>query len=165
MQLTTERLILTPMSSGDLEVFHTINTDPFVRKYLWDDEEIPIAVSEEILQEVEKRFREENWGLWKIESGSDKECLGYTGLWYFFDEDQPQLLFALLPQHAGKGYATEAARKIIDYAFNQLGYTYLIAATDPPNQASINACMRLGMKLVEQKEVDGKVTLFYSLDR
>jgi len=51
-------------------------------------------------------------------------------LWYFFDEKQPQLVYALLPE-ATKGYATEANQNI-EYCFNELGYQYLLASCDKP---------------------------------
>ena len=35
--------------------------------------------------------------------------IGMVGLWEFFDEPQPQLLYALLPEHTGKGIADEAS--------------------------------------------------------
>ena len=60
------------------------------------------------------------------------EVIGYTGLWYFFNEKQPQLIYALLKQFTKRGYALEASKAIIQYSFNTLGFQYLIAATDEP---------------------------------
>ncbi len=89
----------------------------------------------------------------------------FLGLWYFFDKPQPQLIFALLPQFIGKGYATESALAIVRFAFQELGFTYLMAATDPPNLPSQQVLLRLGMQLVEKREEEGKVTWFYRMDK
>ncbi|NJS16396.1 MAG: GNAT family N-acetyltransferase [Nostocaceae cyanobacterium CSU_2_110] len=67
----------------------------------------------------------QKFGLWFIQTKDEKEIIGFVGLWYFFDESQPQLVYALLPEATKKGYATEAANKILEYCFNQLGYQYV----------------------------------------
>ena len=149
------------MTSDDLVDFHACNTNPFVRSFLWDDQEIPLSTSQEILEEVERRFSDSKWGLWKISKIGENTYLGYVGLLAFFEEKQPQLLYALRPEHAGRGFATEAAAKIIEYAFVELGFSYLLASMDEENRKSVAVCTRLGMSFVEQLERDGKPTLFY----
>ncbi|WP_256378169.1 GNAT family N-acetyltransferase [Pantoea sp. EKM10T] len=58
----------------------------------------------------------------------------------------------LVPEHNGKGYATEAAKAITDFAAEQIGATYLMAVADPENAASQQVMQRLGMtyKVIEQ---------------
>lgn len=163
--LTSTRLILKPWETKDHQEFHSINTDSYVRKYLWDDEIISEETTTEILDSNHQYFDQDKWGLWKIIHGSNGETMGYAGLWYFFDENQPELLYAILPQHAGKGYATEAAKTVIDYAFGRLGYQYLIASIDTPHEQSRRMCERLGMKHVENKIIEGKPTSFFRLDK
>lgn len=165
MILQTERLSLVPLGANDLDSFHKTNTNSFVRKYLWDDNEIPESVSSDILKEVEVRFENDNWGLWKILNAENEAYMGYVGFWFFFEEKLPQLLYALLPEYAGKGYATEAAKEMIRYAFEELNFEYLIASMDKPNVDSVKVCERLNMQLIEEKEVEGKPTLFYRLDK
>lgn len=165
MKLITERLTLIPMDKSDIEIFHQSNTNSFIRKYLWDDQEIPLELSKEILEEVENRFSQDSWGLWKINKKDDNQFVGYVGLWIFFDENHPQLLYALLPEFTKKGYATEASRKIIEYAFQQLNFDYLIATMDKPNIKSINVCEKLNFSLVEEKEIERKAILFYRIDK
>ena len=58
----------------------------------------------------------------------------------------------LVPEHIGKGYATEAAKAIIDYAAERIGASYLVAVADPENIPSQRVMQRLGMtyKAIEQ---------------
>ena len=164
LKLQTDRLTLDPINSNDLEIFHKTNTDPFVRKYLWDGQKIPYSLSAKIIEEVERRFKQEQWGLWKIINSTSEDYLGYAGFWYFFDEKQPQLLYALLPEFTGNGYATEASRELIKYAFEVLNFDYLMASTDKSNKESVNVAQRLNMELAEEKEIEGKSTLFFRLE-
>ena len=55
--LSTERTQLIPFQIGDWELFHQVNIDPHVRKYLWDDEIISEAISKEI-RELNQKIRE-----------------------------------------------------------------------------------------------------------
>jgi ribosomal-protein-alanine N-acetyltransferase len=87
------------------------------------------------------------------------------GLWHFFDERQPQLLYALLPDFTGRGYAAEGARRIVEYAFAELGLDYLDASCDVPNAASQRTAERLGMKKYKEEVKNGLPTLFYRLEK
>lgn len=163
--LQTQRITLLPFKAEDLSLFHQLNIDPFIRKYLWDDEIIPLNLSKEILQTNERYFKERNYGLWKIILKASNEVIGYTGLWFFFEEPQPQLIYAIQEAHTGKGLATEAAKTIIDYTFNELKFDYLIAATDEPHLSSQKVAQRLGMHLSEKRLENDKPTLFYRIER
>lgn len=160
----TKRLRLIPFGPGDVHLFHQLNTDPFVRKYMWDDEIIPWEAAEEVIQKNEAYFKEEAYGIWKIALRETGQIIGYTGLWFFFKEAQPQLIYALLEAFTGRGLAQEAARVIVDYSF-QLGFDYLIAATDPPNIPSQKVAEQLGMHFFEERIEHAKPTLFYRIEK
>ncbi|WP_025667013.1 GNAT family N-acetyltransferase [Aquimarina megaterium] len=164
MNLKTKRLELTPITNKDLDVFHNTNTNPFVKKYLWDNQDIPKSVSIDILNKTETKFKTEKWGLWKIINLDNEEYMGYIGFWFFFDEKLPQLLYALLPEFTGNGYATEASHEIIDYAFKKLRFKHLIATMDKPNHNSVHVCKRLNMELIEERVINEKTTLFFKLE-
>lgn len=163
--LETPRLILKPILTKDIETFHHIILDSYVRKYLCDDKIFSKKQTAEMLEESEKLFALEKLVLWFIETKSDAEIIGFVGLWYFFEETQPQLAYALLPKATKKGYATEAASKILEYCFNQLGYDYLIASTDRPNFESHQVAKRLGMKQVEERNINHNPTLFFRIEK
>jgi len=162
--LTSDRLSLLPFTIEDVKLFHQINTDPFVRQYLWDDEVISEELAAEVMTQNEQYFAEDQFGLWKISLKASSTIIGYTGLWYFFEEAQPQLIYALLPVFTGKGYAKEAAEQVINYTFSQLSFEYLLAATDPPHLASQRLAIKLGMKKIDTKEIEGKTTVFFRLE-
>jgi [ribosomal protein S5]-alanine N-acetyltransferase len=173
--LETPRLILKPISTTDFAILQHILTDPYVRKYLCDDRIFSQQQIEEMLVESQKLFASEKLGLWLIETKkkvkpvkSDRlnsGIIGFVGLWYFFAENQPQLIYALLPEVTKKGYATEAATKIMEYCFERLGYDYLVASSDKPNLESHRLAARLGMKQVAEKNVDGNPILFFKIQK
>jgi RimJ/RimL family protein N-acetyltransferase len=59
------------------------------------------------------------------------------------------LFWAIDPLHQRRGYATEAAQALIDFAFQQLRAKRLIATTEHNNAASIGVMRKLGMTLAQ----------------
>lgn len=57
------------------------------------------------------------------------------------------LFYAIFPSHQRKGYASEAAQAMIDYAFQHLGLKHIIATTDYDNDGSIGVMRKLGMRV------------------
>jgi [ribosomal protein S5]-alanine N-acetyltransferase len=163
--LETRRLKLIPFSSNDFDLLHRTFTDAFVRKYLWDGNIIPVEKTKEVLLISEQQFESNGWGLWKIIVKSDDTYVGFVGLWIFFNETQPQLLYGLLPDQTRFGYATESSKAIIEYAFNTLKFDYLIAACDALHKDSKKVCERLKMKVIDEKEMDEKLTTFYRVNK
>jgi ribosomal-protein-alanine N-acetyltransferase len=165
IKLETQRLSLIPFERNDLHLLYETFTNHFVRKFLWDDEIITVDQTSNILELNESVFDSEGWGLWKIIVKNGQAFAGFVGLWRFFDEGQPQLLFGLMPAKTGLGYATEASAAIVDYAFNELGYTFIVASFDSPNVASEKVCRRLKMKKMEDRVINNKSTSFYRIEK
>jgi RimJ/RimL family protein N-acetyltransferase len=57
------------------------------------------------------------------------------------------LYWAISPRHQRRGYAAEAGRALIDYAFKQLGLWRIVATTEHDNIASQRVMEKLGMTL------------------
>ena len=137
---------MKPILESEFNTLHSILVHPYVRKYLCEDKVFSLQQVEEMLIESQKLFDEKRFGLWFVETKNEQEIIGFVGLWDFFGENQPQLAYALLPKATKKGYATEAATKILEYCFNELGYEYLVASSDKPNFESHKVAERLGMR-------------------
>ena len=156
---------LIPFALSDTNSLYQTLTDPFVRKYLMDDEVISYEKAKEFIHTNEKQFEEQGCGLWRILVKEATIYAGFAGLWTFFDEEQPQLLYGLLPANLKNGYATEASKAVVDYTFTALNFSYLIAACDTPNADSKKVCVRLDMVEFEEKEINGNTTTFYRLEK
>jgi ribosomal-protein-alanine N-acetyltransferase len=57
------------------------------------------------------------------------------------------LFYAISPSHQQQGYASEAARALVDYAFRELHLKRIIATTDDDNLGSIGVMRKLGMRI------------------
>jgi RimJ/RimL family protein N-acetyltransferase len=59
---------------------------------------------------------------------------------------QGEIGFTLARQHQGKGFVTEAASRVCDYAFTNLNLHRIVAITDCRNHASVAVLERLGFR-------------------
>ena len=62
--------------------------------------------------------------------------------------------WTILPQHAGKGYATEAANAVLELGFEHYGLRRIVANLDASNDRSAALCDRLGMRRESHKVGD-----------
>jgi RimJ/RimL family protein N-acetyltransferase len=60
--------------------------------------------------------------------------------------DEPEIGYWIGVKHWGKGYATEAARALIDHAFTELGYSELMAGARVSNPASRRVIEKCGFQ-------------------
>jgi len=154
--LTTARALLRPFRTADIDALHAMWTDADVRRYLWDDEIIPSERAAEVVSASQSDFARFRFGLWTINDQETGHLLGFCGLRQPPD-GPPELLYGLLPSAWRKGLATEAASRVLGYAFSELSLREIVAATDAPNLASARVLQRLGMqverRLVARREV------------
>ena len=164
--LATERLNLRPLIPGDVPALHLFWNDPEVRRYLWDNQELSTQTVTEIVDQSEACFRDLGAGFFAIEI-LDKpgELAGFCGYRRFEESDQPELLYGILPQFWGEGFVTEAAKAVLQFGFERCEMSSVIAATDTPNQRSVQVMQRLGMFFRERREYHGLDTVFYALAR
>ncbi len=165
LRLETARLRLRPLTRDDLEALHRLWTAPRVRRYLWDDVVIPKEETTDILEKNEILFRDKRYGLWGLRRKQAGALIGFCGYWFFFDPPELQLLYGLAPACWGEGLATEAARAVIRYGFETLGFDRIVGCTDAPNTASIRVMERAGMTRDRTIVIHDQPTVYFSLTR
>lgn len=103
-------------------------------------------------------FNASGFGPYAIVNQHDQEVIGYCGLFYFPDLDgQPEVEigYRLARSAWGKGFATEAAVAVCDYALKTLGMKRIVAMIDPSNIASIRVTKKIGMVYEKDIMLDG----------
>jgi RimJ/RimL family protein N-acetyltransferase len=140
--LRTARLELRPVTPLDHTALLAHWTDPDVRRFLFDDAILPDGEVLEAITDSELSFARSGWGLWTVRAGAD--LVGTAGL-RALDGLGPEIMYSLAPAAWGNGYATEAARAVLDYALGSLGLPEVLAEVDAGNAASVAIIERLGM--------------------
>lgn len=145
-ELTTERLTLTPVRPSDHAVLLEHWRRPPVRAFLFDDEPIDAERVTAMIEDSERTFAAEGYGLWTMRLRRDDRFAGTAGLARMDDLDELEILYALEPELQGRGLATEAARAVLTHALETLGRPRVIAEIDETNRASIAVATRLGLR-------------------
>ncbi len=83
-------------------------------------------------------------GLWTVERHEDNEVIGFVLIGFEPGDHEPELGYMLREHAEGRGYATEAARRAMRYAFEELGLTTLVSTMDHDNAASLKVAQKLG---------------------
>jgi RimJ/RimL family protein N-acetyltransferase len=68
-------------------------------------------------------------------------------------------------QFWSRGYATEAGKAALEFAFERLGPPRVISVIQPDNRRSIAVALRLGLRFVECSEIMGNRVSIYAIDR
>lgn len=95
----------------------------------------------------------ERWGVgsWAIVEAETRELIGDCGV--KLTDRGPQLAYMIARKRWGKGFATEASRAVLHYAFANCGWPAIYASTDIANLASQRVLEKVGMRL--QRTIDG----------
>lgn len=148
IELDTERLWLRAWKEEDKEPFFRLNSNPEVMEFF------PNTLSEEqsdiLVDNIVRKFETQGgWGLWAVELKQSGEFIGFVGL------NIPDIKFPFSPcveigwrldkPFWGKGYACEAARRILDFAFTGVGLEEVVAFTTVSNYRSESVMKKLGM--------------------
>jgi GrpB-like predicted nucleotidyltransferase (UPF0157 family)/RimJ/RimL family protein N-acetyltransferase len=146
-ELRTDRLILRRWRLGDRPPFAALNADPRVMEHF--PSVLSRRDSDALADLIERHFDRHGFGLWAVEVPGVAPFAGYIGLMI------PGFEAAFMPcveagwrlgaEHWGHGYATEAARAVLAFAFDRLRLDEVVSFTVPDNVRSRRVMEKIGM--------------------
>lgn len=144
--IKTTRLILRPIQESDMEAIHEYAGDREITMMMF--------LPNETKSETEK-FVYDSIAEWKNENPKDREfvivykdnVIGGINLESCNEERIYEIGWIVNKNYRGKGIASEAARALVEYAFDFLGARKIIAHCDSKNKASEKVMMKIGMQL------------------
>jgi RimJ/RimL family protein N-acetyltransferase len=147
--IETERLTLRRFRNSDLDALHAIQSSPEVARYLyWEPrtrDQVAVALAERL--RPAPLAADDDVVALAVERREDGRLLGDLTLWLRSAEHrQAEIGFVFDPAVGGRGYATEAARALVGFAFDSLGAHRVYGRTDVRNLPSARLMERLGMR-------------------
>lgn len=136
--LETERLILREIdSAADAEfIFRLLNSPKFL-KYIGDRGVRSVDDARDFIESrYQQSYRDHGFGLYTVELKNSAESVGMCGFVRRNTLPAPDIGFAFLPEHEGKGYGFESASAVMKYGLEKLQFTEVLAITTPDNDAS-----------------------------
>jgi [ribosomal protein S5]-alanine N-acetyltransferase len=145
-ELDTPRTTLRALAVDDAAALFEIYSDPEAMRYWSSPPHADEGRTREMIGAAQRGFEERTTLQWGIERKGDARLLGTVTLMTEPEQPRAELGFILGRDHWGRGYAGEAQRAVIDFAFEVLGLRRLEAETDPRNEASVRSLERLGFR-------------------
>ena len=159
--IETERLVLRPYTEADFDALHALYADPEVARWLYYGPSTVEETGTRLRRKLGGHTLTEEQGLNAAVELRDGTFVGDVVLFYSAPAEHRsiELGFSFDPTHQGNGYATEAARALVDWAFG-VGFHRVYGRLEPRNVASARVLEKLGMRhegvLVENEWVKGE---------
>ena len=160
LQLETDRLLLRAPVPDDADALAPMYGDPEVMRFVGDGRTLTRADTERSVKRMIDRWEADGFGLFTTVRKDDDEIIGRVGLLVWNTDtwepttraeaanapSEVEVGYTLGKPYWGRGYATEAAGAVRDYALNELGAERLIALIIHGNTASENVARKLGLE-------------------
>jgi len=148
MQLSTSRLVLRDFLVSDFDALRALeaHSDTYYFENANPSEETTRMQLEKMIEH--QNISPRQYYRLAITIHTQDEVLGRISLVLSSEAAREwEIGWAIHPNGWGKGYATEAARCMMDFAFNELGAHRIIAISHASNMASVRVMEKLSMKI------------------
>lgn len=145
--LQTDRLILRKINLDDIQdIFEYAKDEEVVKWVTWPVHK-SIEDTKKYINFILDGYEKNKHLAFVAERKEDKKVIGTVGFAEFFvDHDKAEIGYTFGAKYWGKGYATEAAKKIIEFGFNELGLNRIQAYVFAQNEASKKVLKKSGMQ-------------------
>ena len=163
--IETERLVLRMFRESDTDAYAEMVADPEVMRFLGGGKPVARAEAWRNMAMIVGHWHLRGYGMWAVEEKGGGEMVGRVGCWRPEGWPGLEVGWTLRRRFWGRGFATEAARASLAYAFDVLGQTRVISLIDPENVNSIRVAERLGQRPDGEWEVFGTKVIVYAVTR
>jgi RimJ/RimL family protein N-acetyltransferase len=152
-ELRTERLLLRGLKQDDFEAYARFHADSEVMRYI-SGHPVSRADAWRSLAVMIGHWALRGYGMWGVERVSDGAFVGRVGLWNPEGWPGLEVGWTLAKEFWGQGYATEAARAAMKFAFLTQDIIQLLSVIDVDNRASQRVAERLGETRGERRVIE-----------
>jgi RimJ/RimL family protein N-acetyltransferase len=165
--LETKRLMLKTPELSDIDNLVALRSDHEVMKHTGEGSAQTEEQVREYLNFAISYQKKHGMGFYLVFEKGNGEFIGEAGLFHLlFDDTQPEIEigYHLHKKFWRKGYATELAKALIQWGFQNLSVNKLVAGMYPENVASQKVLKKSGFDCVGEKHLsDGTVLLWYEI--
>ncbi|MCT4628727.1 GNAT family N-acetyltransferase [Winogradskyella sp.] len=160
--IETERTIMRRLTKEDATDFYNLNLDDEVLKYTGDQPFKNLQSSIEFLTNYDQ-YDKYGVGRLAVIDKTTLKFIGWCGLKYSQEKNEFDIGFRFFKNYWNKGYATETAKKCLEFGFNKLKIETIVGRAMKENIGSIKVLEKIGMKFKENFDFDGQEGVIYEL--
>jgi len=138
-----------------------IHQDPDVMRFVGKSGDISVAWRNVAM--MIGHWQMLGYGMWIVVDRHGGHVIGRAGLWNEAGGPGLELGWLIRKSSWGRGYATEAARAALGFAWGHLGADHVVSVIHAENQPSIRIAEKLGQRLEKSEIVDGAEMLTYGI--
>jgi ribosomal-protein-alanine N-acetyltransferase len=143
--METDRLFLRKLQDFDIDEIFRMRSDIEIMRYIREPQ-TERTESWNWIKMISAKWETEKIGFCGVIEKETKSFVGWCGLWQLPETKEIEVGYAISKEHWGKGYATEAAKRCLQYGFEELDLKKIVAVAFPENEPSQNVMKRIGMK-------------------
>lgn len=144
--LETERLVLRRMRPSDAADMYDYASRAEVTEYLLWSPHPSVRYTADYLKYIKSRYAIGDFYDWAVTEKSSGRMIGTCGFTKFdLPHNCGEIGYVLNPDFHGNGYATEAASRVMEFGFLELGLHRIEAKFIQGNDASLRVMEKLGM--------------------
>ena len=164
--IQTERLMLRPFAPSDEEAAYAFFSDPSVMRFSLNGPHASRKPTEDFIVANVNRQQRLGYSIWAVVETESGAVVGMCGLAEFgHGVDGTELAYRLRKDRWGRGYATEAGRGAVEFAFSRAKLDRLIGAVEPANVASVQVLEKCGFVRAGRRVIAGKDAFVYEQSR
>jgi RimJ/RimL family protein N-acetyltransferase len=163
--IETPRLRLRELTAQDEDSLAAMFADPEVMTWIGQGGVLGRDAVQRVLQRELEGYAERGYGEWALTVRGSDEMIGLCGLidWPGLEgRDELEVAYLLGRAWWGRGFATEAAAAIRDWAVRELGRDRLVSLVYHDNLASIGVARKLGMSWEKDVVMGRQVVAMYA---
>ncbi|HXA72037.1 MAG TPA: GNAT family N-acetyltransferase [Stellaceae bacterium] len=162
--LETPRLRLRRPESRDFEAYAALCADPEVMRYIGEAAPLSRRRAWHAFTGMLGHWALRGYGQFAVESKASAAFLGRVGLYEPDPWPGTEIAWALAREHWGRGFASEAAAAVRNWAFGSLGLARLVSVIIPENRASIRVAEKIGERFDREDAIDGTPVRIYAIE-
>lgn len=161
-EIETERLRLCALDNRHFEAYAAMLADAGSTRFVGDGQPLDRMNAWRSMAMLLGHWHLRGYGMWAVERRDDGRFIGRVGLHNPEGWPDIELGWMLVPDERHQGYATEAARASLDFAFGRLQVSRAISLIRAENSASERVARRIGGRQGTTIDFLGAATLVYS---
>ncbi len=160
-QLETARLRLCALGERHFEAYASMLADPSSTRFVGDGQPLDRMNAWRSMAMLLGHWALRGYGMWAVELKDSAEFVGRVGLHHPEGWPDIELGWMLRPEHRHQGYATEAGRAALDFAFSRLRAPRVVSLIRAEDGATERVARRLAARQATTIEFLGTATLVY----
>lgn len=160
--LQTERTFMRNLESDDAEGFYTLNRNKAVLKYTGDVPFENIQAAKDFLSQYDQ-YEKYGAGRLAVIEKSTSKFIGWCGIKYHPHNNVYDIGFRFFKEYRNMGFATETAKRCLDFGLKDLGIQQIIGRAITENKASIKVLEKIGMTNKENFDFEGHHGVIYEI--